>query len=55
MNLTRINTIMILLIGVIWGTLCFAQTEIKATSHTIPQVPPATLIYGISAQSKGLR
>ena len=47
MNIARINTMTILLIGIMWGSLCFAQTEIKTTSRTIPQVPSATKINGI--------
>ena len=46
-KITRINTRLILLIAVTWGSLCLAQTEIKPTSRTIPQVPSATLINGI--------
>ena len=47
MNIARINIMTILLIGIMWGSLCFAQTEIKTTSRTIPQVPSATKINGI--------
>jgi isopenicillin-N N-acyltransferase-like protein len=47
MNIARINTLLILFIGVMWVSLCFAQTEIKNSSRTIPQVPSATLINGI--------
>jgi len=47
MNIARIITMTILLIGIIWGSLCFAQTEIKTASRTIPEVPSVTLINGI--------
>jgi len=47
MNMTRLITMTILFIGVIWGSLCFAQTEIKTEFRTIPQVPSPNLINGI--------
>ena len=46
-KIERISTRLILLIAVTWGSLCLAQTEIKPTSRTIPQVPSATLVNGI--------
>ena len=47
MKIAQINTALILLIGVLWGSLCFAQTEIKTVSRTIPEVPSVKLINGI--------
>lgn len=47
MNRTLISTTLILLVAVMWGSLCLAQTEIKTTFRKIPQVPSATLINGI--------